>query len=114
MQIPIGQSYLSIFTISELKYGIELLETSQKKQKLEKIFQHTLETYTEHIISPDLHTANVYASMAAKQKQLGTKKAIFDLWIAATAKANKLTLVSRNSKDFIGLDVQIINPFLSH
>ena len=113
MQIPISQTYLSIFTITELKYGIELLELSKKKQDVEKFFQHTIEIYSEQIIYPDLHLANVYAKMAATQKQLGTIKPIFDLWIAATAKVGKLTLVSRNSKDFLNLDIQIVNPFLS-
>ena len=36
---------------------------------------------------------------------------IVDGLIAATARAHDWTLVTRNVKDFVGLDVQLINPF---
>ena len=110
-QIPLSQSYLAILTITELKFGIELLETSKKKQYFQQAFQQTLETYREQIISPDISMANAYAQMAAQQKKAGTIKPIFDLWIAATAKSNNLTLVTRNSKDYLGLDIKLVNPF---
>ena len=34
-----------------------------------------------------------------------------DLFIAATAQVNSLTLCTRNEKDFEGADIQILNPW---
>ncbi|ELS47211.1 plasmid stability protein stbB [Microcystis aeruginosa FACHB-905 = DIANCHI905] len=36
-----------------------------------------------------------------------------DAMIAATALANKLTVVTRNTKDFTRFDVPLLNPFSS-
>jgi predicted nucleic acid-binding protein len=36
---------------------------------------------------------------------------VFDALLAATAKANSLTLVTRNEADIAGLGVEVQNPF---
>ncbi len=89
-----------------------MLASSKKKQYYQAAFEQTLSTYSQQLLSPDVDTANVYAKMAAQQKQLGSIRPIFDLWIAATAKTSNLSLVTRNTKDFIALDLKLINPFL--
>ena len=88
-----------------------MLPTSKRKTELEEAYRTTLQAYTPRILSPNLQTAELYAQLAAEQRRLGTPRPIFDLWLAATAKAVGLTLVTRNVGDFEGLGVGFENPF---
>ncbi len=44
-------------------------------------------------------------------KTQGKSRTQADILIAATAKIHQLTLVTRNTKDFEGCDIFILNPF---
>ena len=52
------------------------------------------------IIPFDASCASIYSDLAQKLKQNGTPTPQFDLLIAATAIANNLILVTRNTQDF--------------
>ena len=103
--------YLSLFTVTELRYGINLLSESKRRAELERAYQATLQTYASRILTPNVQVAEAYAQLAAEQRQAGTPRPIFDLWLAATAKVTALTFVTRNVKDFKGLGVGLENPF---
>lgn len=62
----------------------------------------------------DSLAADYYAMIVAKRKQQGRPIHSFDALIAATAKAHNATLVTRNVRDFQGLDLEIINPWPVH
>ena len=108
---PSAHLYLSLFTYTELRYGVTLLPTSARKRELETALELTLLSYQKRILEPNLAVANTYAELAAHNKHSGTIKPIFDMWIGATAKAYGFTLVTRNVKDFEDLDVTTLNPF---
>lgn len=105
---------MSVFSYTELRYGLAVLPASQRRRGLEGALQKTLAAYRGRILNTDLAAADVYAALAASNKRAGTAKPIFDLWIAATAAAHNLQLVTRNVKDFEDLGVAVFNPFLDH
>jgi len=108
---PAAETFLSLFTITELRYGIHLLEPGKRKRELEEAYEATLSAYRPRLIPPDLRIVETYARRAAEQRQAGTPRPIFDLWLAATAEVYELTLVTRNVGDFSELAVKVLNPF---
>ena len=88
-----------------------MLAPGKRKEELESAYEATLSAYRSRLIPPDLRVAETYARRAAQQQQAGTPRPIFDLWLAATAEAYDLTLVTRNVDDFNTLAVQVLNPF---
>ena len=94
-----------------MRYGIHLLAPGKRKEELEHAYEATLSAYRPRLIPPDLRIAETYAQRAAQQRQAGTPRPIFDLWLAATAEAYDLTLVTRNVDDFGTLAVKVLNPF---
>ena len=55
--------------------------------------------------------AKVAAPMRADARKAGRTLHIIDLLIAATAFVQELTVVTRNEKDFAGLEVKVFNPW---
>ena len=57
--------------------------------------------------------ADRWAVLAARSQRKGMTLATIDGLIAATALEHDLTLVTRNVKDFGGVEVQLFNPWES-
>jgi len=55
--------------------------------------------------------AERWGILSAAAKQRGINLAVVDGVIAATALEHELTVVTRNVKDFVGLGVELFNPF---
>ena len=52
-----------------------------------------------------------YVEFAANRRALGLRVPILDCQIAATTKTQEMTLVTRNEKDFVGMNVDLLNPW---
>lgn len=97
--------YLSEITIAELKYGAE---SSMQKEKNRKNNEKFLAKFK---ILPVFPALDIYAKEKAKLKTKGRIVDDFDLLIGATAIHNKLTLVTRNVKDFVRLNEIVIEDW---
>ncbi len=103
---------LSVITMGEIKFGIESLENSEKKQKLLHWLQDDLfDRFSGRIISVDVDVMLKWGQMNALLKKKGKPMPIMDAIIAAMALSKNFILVTRNEKDFRSLDIEIINPF---
>ena len=104
--------FLSALTIGELQKGIESLPEGIKRRQLrawleKKVFPE----FFERILPIDLEIALGWGNLQAELQATGAKLPVVDGLLAATALAHRLTLVTRNSKDFARTGVQIVNPW---
>lgn len=96
----------------EIRYGISRLPHGHKRRELERAANTIFQTFLpQHILPYDSAAAHHYATLRFTREKLGKPAGLADLMIAAIAKAHCLTLVTRNSRDFDGLDLPIINPW---
>jgi predicted nucleic acid-binding protein len=103
--------FVSALTIAELHRGVTKLAVSKRRSELADWLQ-ALEVSFENQMLPFTHvTAHVWAEMSAQSEAQGRPLAMMDSFIAATALANGLTLVTRNVKDFATTGVEIVNPW---
>ena len=93
---------MSVISQAELLSGIISLRNPSRKTKLLKLYQQTIESLTE-ILPIDSRTVGHYANIYAQLRHKGRPIPTNDLWIAATAMAHQLTLVS-NDKHFQAID----------
>jgi tRNA(fMet)-specific endonuclease VapC len=99
-----GEAALSVITYGELIYGAEKsLARNRSFRDLEEL------SSLLHVLPLPNDAARMYgfirASLEAKGKMIGTN----DLWIAAHAKSEDLTLVTNNEREFkrvAGLKIQ--------
>jgi toxin FitB len=104
--------YLSVVTIGEIKKGIEKLPESHQRKTIESWFENELLIkFGGKILALDLPIVLVWGNLVGELEQKGRKLPALDSLIAATAKYYDYTLVTRNEKDFDGIDITIFNPF---
>ena len=94
-------SEMAIATVvwHELLFGIERLEKSKKRDKLQQYFSssvHAVMTF----FSYDEKAAHWHALERARLQKLGIQVPFADFQIAAIAYTNDLILVTRNERDF--------------
>ena len=99
--------YLSEITIAELKYGAENSMQKEKNRKNNDEFQAKFK------IIPVFPALDIYAKEKARLKTKGIVVDDFDLLIGATAIHNKLTLVTRNVRDFDRLNDIVIENWIA-
>ncbi len=105
--------FLSVVTIGELRYGIERLPAGRRRRDLEAWFSLEIrERFSGRILAVDIDTADVFGQILARRNVSRQSSVTMDVWIAATAVVNDLTVVTRNTRDFEALDVPLLNPWL--
>lgn len=110
--IDAQELYLSVVTVGEIKKGVEKLPESYRKQTIKNWFENDLLVkFDVRILTLDLSIILVWGKLIGELEQKGRKLPALDSLIAATAKYYDYTLVTRNEKDFAGIDITIFNPF---
>ena len=105
--VPASSIFISAVTIGEIQTGIEIT----REQDLSKA--NELESWLNQIIamgqiiSLDAECFKLWAKLKHRQSNTIYE----DAMIAATAILLKLTVVTRNTKDFKRFKVQLLNPF---
>jgi predicted nucleic acid-binding protein len=67
--------------------------------------------FRDRIAGWDLETAMATGRLRAKRESIGRPISVQDAMIAAICLANGATLATRNTRDFEGLDLKLVNPF---
>ena len=93
--LEVGQVGMSVITFGELYYGAE---KSQQKTKTLDILTQLIELIP--VLPLPINTAEHYGKVRAVLEKKGKIIGNNDLWIAAHALADKLTLVTNNVREF--------------
>jgi len=96
--------------LGEVRRGIDKLgdRNPEKTQHLEDWLEAVLERFGGRVLTIDENDANTWGSMTVKRAL-----PLVDGLLAATAKAHRITFVTRNTKDIDDLEVDHLNPFES-
>ena len=108
---PADSLFLSSLTIGELKRGITRLPESKKKNRLITWLEILLADYGDRILPVDRAVAEAWGIMQARAEDAGKRMSIIDGYIAATASAYQMTVVTRNEEDFSPSHQAILNPW---
>jgi predicted nucleic acid-binding protein len=105
--------FLSVVTLTELRYGIERLAAGARRRSLEEWLQRELPIRFEGRILPvDETVADVSGRIAARSESTGRPIEAIDAFLAATAEVHSLTLVTRNESDFKAVLKTTLNPWV--
>jgi toxin FitB len=104
------QLYLSVLVLGEIRRGAEKLRRRDAKgaQAVDLWLLDVERVFAGRILPVDGAVADAWGRMSALRSAPTT-----DSLLAATAKANDLTLVTRNIRDVEGLGVRLLDPFIA-
>jgi predicted nucleic acid-binding protein len=97
-------------TIQEIAFGIGIAPAA-KQPLLKEWFQEVLSSPNVHVLAFDAQAAALAGNILASRQNKGSPISILDAQIAAVALRYGLALATRNTKDFAGLNVSLVNPF---
>jgi predicted nucleic acid-binding protein len=105
---PMSQLFISAITVLELEKGVMALERRSPPQGgALRVWLDGVKTSFEGRILPFTeNTASVCAGL-----HVPDPKSERDAMIAASALEHRMTVVTRNTADFVGTGVKLINPF---
>lgn len=106
-----GDLHLSVLTVGEIKRGATRLPFGPRRDQIEGWLHELLTHYEERVIGFDTETALRWGDLCARAAQAGRTLPVVDAMLAATALRHNLTLATRNTADFDGLDVRLVDPW---
>lgn len=100
-------------TLAEVMYGIRRLPLGQRQVRLQSAADEVFGDFADSIHDFDRPAAMSYAEVVSKSERNGRSISGFDAQIAAICLSRSATLATRNVKDFLGLGLEIVDPWNS-
>ena len=111
---PAESVWITSVTLFEARFGLALLPSGRRRQRLELEFDRLLrEDLENRVLDFDSAAAVEAASLAAAQQKSGRSVDMRDTQIAGIALACHATLATRNVRHFADLEISIVDPWLS-
>lgn len=105
------ESYLSAVTASELLHGVHRARTAAQRARRERFVETILGALP--VLPVDLVVARTHARLWADLAMRGVAIGAHDLWIAATALAHDLGVLTANRREFERIeDLEIVVPVI--
>lgn len=108
-----GALFLSVVTIHEISKGIVLLKHKGATAKAERLaiwLAAVRADFSDRILPFDPATAALAGELEAAALSRGLAPGMADAMIAATAKLNNLTVVTKNVRHFRMFDIEVLAP----
>ena len=104
--------FLAAQTIGELVRGAwKVREQARREQFGRWIKQDVVRQFDGRILSFDASTEAIWGRLMGDGDRTGRRPSAADAQIAAAAIQHDLTLVTRNVKDFLSFDIQLLDPW---
>jgi hypothetical protein len=109
---PIESLGVTVITLAEIGRGLKRLPAGRRSEDLERRFSDFIERgFHGRVFAFDERAASCYGEIAGGREAAGLHVDAVDLMIAAIAKDAGATVVTRNTGDFEGCGIGLINPW---
>ncbi|WP_234009277.1 type II toxin-antitoxin system VapC family toxin [Deinococcus sp. NW-56] len=108
------QTFIGAASVAEIERGIHLLRGREpvRAQRLQTWLEaYVLPRFGERVLPFDLNVAREWGRLMGTEAARRQPPPLLDSLLAATASAHRLTLVTRNTADFLAFPVAVYNPW---
>lgn len=106
-----GRLHTTAITVAEVGYGIARLPNGRRKERLAALAAELFADFGNVIVPFDTHAAHRYAEIVAGRERDGRPIATADAQIAAICSSREATLATRNTNDFEGTAIGLVDPW---
>jgi toxin FitB len=105
--------FISVVSLAELRHGVERMPSGARRRRLDEWLKEELPMRFEgRVLLIDRAVAEAWGRIVARCETAGRPISTMDGFIAATAEAHRLVLVTRNVSDFESSVKEIVNPWV--
>lgn len=110
---PLDLLYISTVTLSEIRFGIELVPDAARRSDLTDWLTHKVRPMFERrVLSVSEDVMFKWRLLVEEGRKAGHTFSQPDLIIAATGQHHGLTVVSRDTSEFVKARVPVLNPWV--
>ncbi len=103
--------HTTAISVAEVGYGLLRLPDGQRRNALVAAANAVFADYADRVLSFDASAAQHYGEIVVARERAGRPIAGFDAQIAAICRAHGAVLATRNTSDFDGLGLTLIQPW---
>ena len=112
---PLELLYISTVTLAEIRFGIELVPDPARRSELIDWLTHKVRPmFEQRELAITEHVMFKWRLMVEQGRKSGHTFSQPDLIIAATGQHHDLTVVSRDTAEFIKARVSVFNPWVDN
>ena len=107
-----GDLMITAVTAAEIRAGVLLLPNGRRQREIGQRMQALItDTFARHVLAFDVDSSPHYASILAIRTRAGRPLGGLDAQIAAVCAQHGASLATRNTADFEGIGLDLIDPW---
>ena len=104
--------FLASISLGELVRGVQRMRDRARRERFQRWIDYDLAAQFHGRILPfDREATVIWGEIMGDGDRAGRPKPMADAQIAAVARRHGLTLVTRNIRDFVGMEVVLLDPW---
>lgn len=109
---PMSSLFTTAISQAEMLFGVALLPRGKRRTDLAEAVAGLFdEDFSGRVLPFDGAAARAFELLAAERHRAGRRMAQLDAQIAAIARSRDAALATRNTSDFVGCGVELMNPW---
>lgn len=111
--VEVSMLHLTAVTVAEIRFGIALLSEGARRTALAAAWSSLATAWGDRILALGAREAEVAGAVLSTRRVQGKPVGLADALIAAVCLTRDCPLATRNTRDFTGLGLRLVDPWQS-
>ncbi len=108
---PQAMLFTSSVCEAEIRYGLARMPAGRRRNELAGRAMVFFSGFAARILAFDSAAAGLYGPIRTRREAVGRPISVADAMIAATARTYSLAIATRDSGDFAGCGIRVVDPW---